>query len=92
MVHQDEEYDNYDIYNTPNASKIDEISFIVFDATEATSTVRLRQGLKRDKINALYRHLNITGNLDLIDLDRFRYGDIILNRSNNSVFLRLKIY
>ena len=38
------------------------------DTTEATSTLRLRQKVKRDKINALYRHLNVTGNLDLIDL------------------------
>ena len=43
-------------------------SFMEPDTTEATSTLRLRQKVKRDKINALYRHLNVTGNLDLIDL------------------------
>ena len=68
LVHQDEE--DYDDYNTPNTSKVDETSFI--DTTEATSTLRLRQKVKRDRITALYRHLNVTGNLDLIDLDRFR--------------------
>ena len=71
MVHEDEE--DYDDYNTPNTSRIDETSFTVPDATEATSTLRLRQKVKRDKINALYRHVNVTGNLDLIDLDRFRH-------------------
>ena len=69
MVHQDEDYDDY---KTPDTSRVDETSFIKPDATEATSTLRLRQKVKRDKINALYRHLNVTGNLDLIDLDRFR--------------------
>ena len=28
--------------------------------------------MKRDKISALYRQLNVTGNPDLIDLDSFR--------------------
>ena len=69
MVHQDNE--DYDNYRTPDTSRIDETSFIT-DATEPTSTLRLRQKVKRDKINALYRHLNVTGNPDLIDLDRFR--------------------
>ena len=40
MVHQDEE--NYDDYNTPDISRVDETSFIEPDATEATSTLRLR--------------------------------------------------
>ena len=35
-------------------------------------TLRLRQKVKQDKLSALYRHLNVTGNPDLIDLDRFR--------------------
>ena len=70
MVHQDEE--DYDDYNTSNTSRIDETSFTVPDITEATSTLRLRQKVKRDKLSALYRHLSVTGNIDLIDLDRFR--------------------
>ena len=68
MIHQDEE--NYDDYNTPDTSRIDETSFT--DATEPTSILRLRQKVKRDKINALCRHLNVKGNPDLIDLDRFK--------------------
>ena len=42
------------------------------DTTEATSTLGLRQKVKRDKLTTLYRHLNVTGDIDLIDLDRFR--------------------
>ena len=66
LIHQDEDYDDY---NTPNTSRINETSFIEPDTTEAISTVQLRQKVKRDKLTALYRHLNVTGNLDLIDLD-----------------------
>ena len=72
MVHDERDYDDYDHYNTLNASRVDEASFIEHDTTEPTSTLRLRQKVKRDKINALCRHLDVTGNPDLIDLDRFR--------------------
>ena len=72
MIHQDKENDDYDNYNTLNSSKIDETSFMEPNITEATSTLRLRQKVKRDKLSALYRHLNVMGNPDLIDLDRFR--------------------
>ena len=68
MVHQDEDYDEY---NTPNTSRIDETSFTEPDTTEATSTLQLRQKVKQDKITALYRHLNVTGNIDLINLGQF---------------------
>ena len=37
-----------------------------------TSTLRLKQKVKRDKLAALYRHLNVTVNLYLIDLDQFK--------------------
>ena len=70
MVHQDEE--DYDDYNTPNANRIDGTSFMEPDATETTPTLQLRQKVKRDKLTALYRHLNVTGDIDLIDLDRFK--------------------
>ena len=65
---QDEDYDDY---NTPNTSRIDETSFTEPDATEATSTLQLRQKVKRDKITALYRHLNVTGDPGLADIDQF---------------------
>ena len=64
MVHQDDDYDDY---NTPNTSRVDETSFTIPDTTEATSTLRLRQKLKRDKIVSLYRYLSVTGDLDLAD-------------------------
>ena len=41
------------------------------DTTEATSTLRSRQKLKRDKIVLLYRYLDVTGDLGLADLDQF---------------------
>ena len=66
------QYEDYDDYNKPNTSRIDETSFTVPDATEATSTLQLRQKVKRDMLTALDRNLNVTDNLDLIDLDRFR--------------------
>ena len=65
---QDEYYDDF---NTPDTNRIDEISFTEVDATEATSTLQLRHKVKRDKITALYRHLNVTGDLGLADIDRF---------------------
>ena len=51
---------------------MDDTSFTVADTTEATSTLRLRQKVKRDRLTALNRYLNVTGDIDLIDLDRFR--------------------
>ena len=69
LLVQDEDYDNY---CTPDTSRVDETSFTEPDTTEATSTLRLKQKVKRDKLGALYRHLNVTGNLDLINLDRFK--------------------
>ena len=71
MVYQGEE--DHDDYNTPDISRV-ETSFIEpTDATEATSTLWLRQKVKRDKTNALYSHLDVTGNPHLIDLNRFRF-------------------
>ena len=57
---------------TPDTSRIDdETSLIEPDTTESTSTLRLRQKLKRDKIVSLYRCLDVTGDPGLADLDRF---------------------
>ena len=66
---QDKDFDNY---STPNTSKVDETSFTEPDTTEATSTLQLNQKVKQDKLATLNRHLNITGDLDLIDPDRFK--------------------
>ena len=67
---------NYDDYDRLNTSRLDETSFTMPGSMEkekeATSTLRLKQKGKRDELAALYRHLNVTGNLDLINLDRFK--------------------
>ena len=63
---QDEDYDDH---NTPDTSRVEEKSFIEPDATEATLTFPLRQKVKRDKISALCRHLNVTGDPGLADID-----------------------
>ena len=60
LINQDEDYDHYSTpETTPNG--VDETLFTVPDASEATSTLRLRQKLKRDKIVSLYRYLGATG-------------------------------
>ena len=63
---QDEDYDDYD---TPNRSRVDETSFTEPDATKATSALQLKQQVKQDKITALYRHLNVTSDSGLADMD-----------------------
>ena len=69
LIHEDEDYDNY---RTPGTGRIDaETPFTEPTATEATSTLRLRQKLKRDKIVSLYRYFDVTGHAGLADLDRF---------------------
>ena len=70
LVH-DEDIDYVD-YNTPNTSRVDETSFTMPGPTDKETTLRLTQKVKKDKLAALYRHLNVTGNLDLINIDRFR--------------------
>ena len=63
--------EDYDNYNTLNTSRIDETSFTKPDATGATSTLQLRQKVKQYKITAMYRHLNMTGDPGLADIDQF---------------------
>ena len=84
LVHQDDDDDDDDDddYNTPNRSRIDEISFTVYDTTEATSTLQLRQKVKRDKITALYRHLNVTADPGLADIDQFMIKKKFKNRKH----------
>ena len=65
---QDEDYDDY---NRPDTSRVNETSFTEPDTTEVTSTLKLRQKVKQDKITALYRHLNVTGDPGLADIDQF---------------------
>ena len=60
---QDEDID-YDDCNTPDMSILQETTFTDPDTTETTSTLRLRQKVKQDKLAALHRHLNVTGDPD----------------------------
>ena len=94
LVNQDEE--DYDDYRTPDTSRV-ETSFIEPDTTEATSTLRLRQKLKRDKMVSLYRYLadldrftirkNLkTGNIELFFLDGNKHRQSLTNK-RTSAFL-----
>ena len=59
---------------------MDETSFTLSDTTEATSTLRIRQKPKRDKIVSLYRYLDVTGDPGLADLkNRKIQKQVILN-------------
>ena len=68
MPHHDDDSDDD---KTPNTSRTDKTSFMEHDTTDATSTLRLRQKVKRDKISALYKHLNMKGDPGLANIDRF---------------------
>ena len=70
IFHEDEE-DEDGYYKTPDTSRVDETSFTVPDTTEVTSNLRLRQEVKQDKINALYRHFNVAADPGLAKLDKF---------------------
>ena len=60
--------EDYDDYNTPDMSRVNDTSFTEPDTNETTSTLQLRQKVKQDKITALYKHLNVTGDPDLADI------------------------
>ena len=83
-MNQDEDYDDY---ATPDISRVDKTSFTVSDATEATSALRLRQKLKRDKRVSLYRYLDVTGDSDLADLNRF-----MINESSKRGYIELLFF
>ena len=67
--------DDYDNFTTPNIA-VKETKFTAPSSTsqQSTLTLQLRQKVKEGKIAALYRHLNVTGDLVLINLDRFNYN------------------
>ena len=57
-----------DIYNTPNTTRVDEEETPLLP----TSSLRLKQQVLRNKLDALYHHLDTKGSLDLVNLDRFK--------------------
>ena len=81
---QDEDYDDY---KTPATSRVDETLFIKPDATEATSTLQLRQKLKRDEVTALYRHLNVTADPGLADIGGFMMKKKLKTGNTDLLFL-----
>ena len=85
MVHKDDDYDDY---NTPDASRMDQTSFTLPDTTETTSTLRQTQKVKQDKLSALYIHLSVTGNLDLINFNQFT---LTTDKKKESQFLSFTI-
>ena len=60
--------DDGDVYNTPNTTRVNEEETPLLP----TSTLRLRQQVLRNKLDALYHHLGAKRNLDFVDLDRFK--------------------
>ena len=48
-----------------------ETAFTDSGTTETTSVLGLKRKVKRDKLAALYRHLNVTTDPDLANIDRF---------------------
>ena len=82
---QDEDYDNY---GTPNTSRVDQTSFTGPPTTEVTSALQLRQKVNQDKFTALYRHLNVTGDPALADIDRFMIKKISKTGNTDLLFFR----
>ena len=60
--------DNGDVYNTPNTTRVDEEETPLIPM----STLRLKQKVLHNKLDALYHHLGAKGSLDFVDLDRFK--------------------
>ena len=60
--------DDGDIYNTPNTTRVDEEETPLLP----TSTLRLKQQVLRNKIDALYHHQGAKESLDFVNLDRFK--------------------
>ena len=89
---------DYDDYSTPNTIKIGETKFPSpnFTDKQATSTLRPRQKVNRNKLAAMYRHLNVTDDLDLINPFWFNYtkntkrGTAVLGFYNGDIWVPLK--
>ena len=60
--------DDGDVYNTPNTTRVDEEETPLL----STSTLRLKQQVLRNKLDAFYHHLGTKGSLDFLNLDRFK--------------------
>ena len=52
-----------------NTRRVNQASFTTTNSTDkqAKSILWLRQKINQDKLAALYRHLNVTGDLDVVE-------------------------
>ena len=85
LIHQDKDYDDY---NTPNTSRVNETSFTEPETIEATSILQFRIKVERDKITALHRHMNVTGDPGLADIDRFMFKKLSKTGNTDLLFFR----
>ena len=60
--------DDDDVCTTLNTTRVDEEETSI----TPTSTLRLKQQVLRNKLDALYHHLGAKGSLDFVNLDRFK--------------------
>ena len=60
--------DDGDVNNTPNTTRVDKEETSIIP----TSTLRLKQQVLRNKLDALYHHLGTKGSPDFVNLDRFK--------------------
>ena len=60
--------DDGDVYNNPNTTRVVEEETSI----RPISTLRLKQQVLRNKLDALYHHLGTKGSLDFANLDRFK--------------------
>ena len=69
-----DQYNDYDDYTAPSTTAEPAI-FTTLGPTDKDliSTLQLRQNVKRDKLAVFYRHLNVTSDLDFINIDWFNY-------------------
>ena len=90
LLHTDPDDEDYDDCKTPNTSRTGEKSFIVPGSTEkeTISTLRLKQKVIWDKLAVLYRHLNVTDNLVLINLDQLKLAAVPKKRATIFEFLQ----
>ena len=88
VTHQDEDCeahhdDEYDDNSKPNAT-VEEIRF----TTQSASKLLLRLKVKQNKVASLNRHLNVTGDVDLINLDGVTYTKNLKKKYYNIIFLK----
>ena len=60
--------DDGDVYNTPNTTRVDKEETPLLP----TSTLRLKQQVLRNKLDALYHHLGTKGSLNFVNLERLK--------------------